>query len=249
MRILGIFISFIYRLYFGIIFFSTGIIFLPFFLLLVNGRLKYKLAFSLKKIWSKTICILVFVKVKVEGKENFPKDSAYVICPNHSSYLDIIIMYLVVPKEFAFLGKAEVLRWPIINLFFKRGIDIPVYRFSVKRLKECLVLAKTALLEGRSIAIFPEGGWQDRSKKLRRFKNGAFILALETKSAVVPITFKNNFDLFTDHSDFGGFCRPGIARVVVHKPLNPKTYIEKDLISLRNQTYHIIKKELNNEIR
>ena len=249
MRILGILISFIYRLYFGIIFFSTGILFLPLFLILVNGSQKYKFAFKLKRLWSKTICILIFVRVIVEGKENFPKDAPYVICTNHSSYLDIIIMYLVAPKEFAFLGKAEVLKWPIINLFFKRGIDIPVYRFSVKRLKECLVLAKNALLDGRSIAIFPEGGWKDRSNKLRRFKNGAFILALETKSAIVPITFKNNFDLFTDHSDFGGFCRPGISRVVVHKPLNPNTYLDKDLISLRNETYHVIKKELNNEIR
>ena len=249
MKFLGRLISFIYRLYFGIIFFSTGILFLPLFLVLVNGSRKYKFAYKLKRLWSKTICILVFIRVKVEGKENFLKYSPYVICPNHSSYLDIIIMYLVVPKEFAFLGKSEVLKWPIINLFFKRGIDIPVYRFSVKRLKECLVLAENALHEGRSIAIFPEGGWQDRSKKLRRFKNGAFILALETKSAIIPITFKNNFDLFTDHSDFKGICRPGIARVVVHKPLNPNAYIEKDLISLRNQTYHIIKKELNNEIR
>jgi len=245
MRFLGILLSFIYRLYFGIIFFSTGILFLPFFLLLVNGSLKYTFAFNLKRLWSKTICILVFVRVKVKGKENFVKGSSYVICPNHSSYLDIIIMYLVVPKEFAFLGKAEVLRWPIINLFFKRGIDIPVYRFSVKRLKECLVLAEKALKTGRSVAIFPEGGWKDRSKKLRRFKNGAFILAVETNTAIIPITFKTNFDLFTDHSDFKGYCRPGIAHVVVHEPILPNDFNDKDLISLRNKTYHTIKKELN----
>ena len=244
MRSLGVFISFFYRLYFGIIFFATGLVYLPLFIVFVNGKIKYQAAFYLKKIWARTICVLVFIRVKVVGKENFPLDHPYIICPNHSSYLDIIIMYLVVPAEFAFLGKAEVLKWPIINLFFKREIDIPVYRFSVKRLKECLVIAEQALNAQRNIAIFPEGGWQERSKKLRRFKNGAFILATQTQAPIVPITFKNNFDLFTDHSDFNGICRPGVARVIVHMPISSSADKEKDLISLRNRTYQIIKKEL-----
>ncbi|MBG16397.1 MAG: hypothetical protein CL853_08610 [Crocinitomicaceae bacterium] len=247
MRYLGVFISFFYRLYFGIIFFSTGLLFLPLFVIFVNGKIKYKSAFILKKIWAKIICVLVLIRVNVSGKNHFPNDENYIVCPNHSSYLDIIIMYLIVPNEFAFLGKAEVLRWPIINLFFKRGIDIPVYRYSVKRLKECLVLAENALYNNRSIAIFPEGGWQQREKKLRRFKNGAFILSVQSKKPIVPITFKNNFDLFTDHSDFGGFCRPGIAKVVVHNPVYPESNKEKDLISLRNKTYQIIKNELLDE--
>ena len=142
--------------------------------------------FLLKKIWAKSICILVMVRVKVKGRDNFPLDSTYIVCPNHSSYLDIILMYQIIPNEFAFLGKAEVLRWPIINLFFKRGIDIPVYRYSVKRAKECIDLSEIALNNGRSVAIFPEGGML-RSKKLRRFKNGAFSLAVQTNKPIIPI--------------------------------------------------------------
>ena len=248
MYYLGIFLSFFYRLYFGIIFLFTGILFLPLFVIFVNGKIKYDAAFVLKKTWAKVLCILVFIRVKVTGNKHFPTDLNYIICPNHSSYLDIIIMYLVVPEEFAFLGKAEVLRWPIINLFFKRGIDIPVYRYSVKRLKECLVLATEALQDNRSIAIFPEGGWQKREKSLRRFKNGAFILSTESSKPIVPVTFKNNFNLFTDHLDFTGICRPGIARVVVHEPIFPISDEEKDLISLRNQTFNVINKELSNEV-
>ena len=100
----------------------------------------------------------------------------------------------------------------------------------------------------RSVAIFPEGGML-RSKKLRRFKNGAFSLAVQTNKPIIPITFKNNFDLFTDHSDFLGVCRPGIANVTIHKPIEPSSFPEKDLISLRNHTYNVIKKELNYEAR
>ena len=243
-----IFISFFYRIYFGLIFFITGLLFLPFFITLVRGENKFKRAFVLKKIWAKSICILVLVKVKVTGRENFPINTTYIVCPNHSSYLDIVLMYQIIPNDFAFLGKAEVLKWPIINLFFKRGIDIPVYRYSIKRAKECIDLSEIALKKGRSVAIFPEGGMA-RSKKLRRFKNGAFSLAILTNKPIVPITFKNNFDLFTDHTDFLGVCRPGVAKVTIQKPVMPSSFPEKDLISLRNHTYDVIKKELNYEAR
>jgi 1-acyl-sn-glycerol-3-phosphate acyltransferase len=246
MKGIKVFISFFYRIYFGLIFFITGLFFLPLLMTFVRGESKYKTAFLLKKIWAKVICVLVLVRVKVIGRENFPTDSTYIVCPNHSSYLDIILMYQIIPNEFAFLGKAEVLRWPIINLFFKRGIDIPVYRYSIKRAKECIDLSEIALSKGRSVAIFPEGGMV-RSKKLRRFKNGAFSLSVHTNKPIIPITFKNNYDLFTDHSDFLGICRPGIANVTIHKPLDPNSFPEKDLISLRNHTYNVIKKELNYE--
>lgn len=246
MKGIKVFISFFYRIYFGLIFFITGLFFLPLLMIFVRGESKYKTAFLLKKIWAKVICVLVLVRVKVIGRENFPTDSTYIVCPNHSSYLDIILMYQIIPNEFAFLGKAEVLRWPIINLFFKRGIDIPVYRYSIKRAKECIDLSEIALSKGRSVAIFPEGGMV-RSKKLRRFKNGAFSLSVHTNKPIIPITFKNNYDLFTDHSDFLGICRPGIANVTIHKPLDPNSFPEKDLISLRNHTYNVIKKELNYE--
>ena len=246
MKGIKVFISFFYRIYFGVIFFITGLFFLPLLMIFVRGESKYKTAFLLKKIWAKVICVLVLVRVKVIGRENFPTDSTYIVCPNHSSYLDIILMYQIIPNEFAFLGKAEVLRWPIINLFFKRGIDIPVYRYSIKRAKECIDLSEIALSKGRSVAIFPEGGMV-RSKKLRRFKNGAFSLSVHTNKPIIPITFKNNYDLFTDHSDFLGICRPGIANVTIHKPLDPNSFPEKDLISLRNHTYNVIKKELNYE--
>ena len=110
----------------------------------------------------------------------------------------------------------------------------------------CIDLSEIALNKGRSVAIFPEGGMV-RAKKLRRFKNGAFSLSVQTNIPIVPITFRNNFNLFTDHSDFFRICRPGKAYVVIHKPIDPSSFPEKDLISLRNHTYNVIKKELNYE--
>ena len=50
------------------------------------------------------------IKVKTKGSEEIDFSRNYVICPNHKSDLDIILMYLIVPQDFAFIGKSELLR-------------------------------------------------------------------------------------------------------------------------------------------
>ena len=230
----------LYKVYIGVIFLTTGLLLYPFMLGMIRGENKYKNALKLKQIWSKAICILILIRVKIDFEEEFPKGQPYIVCANHASYLDIILMFLILPDDFAFLGKAEVLKWPIINIFFKRGVDIPVYRGSVKRAKECLDLADTALKGGRSIAIFPEGGMDINRHNLKRFKNGAFRLAMENKVLIVPLTFLNNWKLFSDHIDLLGSGSPGVARIKIHKAIPMDSEYYKDLISLREQTYSII---------
>ena len=72
----------------------------------------------------------------------------FIICANHKSYLDILLMYLIIDHDFAFLGKSEVLKYPVIRIFFKRGIDIHVYRASRIKAAKSLELAKSEINRG-----------------------------------------------------------------------------------------------------
>lgn len=237
-------LRFIYKLYVGIVYVFLGLVLYPFMLVFIRGRNKYKRALFFKKLWAKLLLMAAFIKVDVKGKENFPLNEPFIVCANHTSYLDIIAMYLIIPRDFAFLGKAEVLKWPIVNIFFKRGIDIPVYRNNVKRAKECIDLAAIALQENRIVAIFPEGGMENNSNKLRRFKNGAFHLAIQSGKPIVPITFVTNWKLFSDHTDLFGSASPGVAKVIIHKPIPTSDLTSKDLVNLRQETFETIKNEL-----
>ena len=156
-------------------------------------------------------------------------------------------MYLVLDQDFAFLGKSELLKWPVINLFFKRGVDIPVYRNSKTKASECLIIAEKEIKKGRSVVIFPEGGWDNAEKGMRKFKNGAFQLAIDTQCPILPVTFKNNYSLFTHHTDFSGNAKPGLAKIVMHKPIETKSLTRKELVSLRQETFNTIKNELDCE--
>ena len=189
------------------------------------------------------------IRTKTTYLTNLNIQNNYIICANHKSYLDILLMYLIIDHDFAFLGKSEILRYPVIRIFFKRGIDIPVFRGHRIKAAQCIELAKKEIKRGRSIVVFPEGGWDNAETEMRKFKNGAFKLAIETGCAILPITFKNNYDIFTDLTDLKRNSKPGLANVVVHQPIVTKNLEKKDLVSLKNKTFNIIHKELKSDSR
>lgn len=232
----------LYKIYFGLVYLCSGVLLYPYFLVVLSSSDKYRKAVKVKQVWSKIICFMCVIRVKVINKENFPSEGPFIVCANHASYLDIILMYRIIPSDFAFLGKAEVLKWPIINVFFKKGIDIPVDRSNRRKAAASLLKAKEALKQKRSLAIFPEGTMVPTPPKMIRFKNGAFSLALESNATIVPITFVNNYKLFYDHTGFFGPGRPGIAKIIVHEGIAVTD--QSDLVSLRNATYRIIKSGL-----
>ena len=241
--------SYSYFFYFIGVYIITCLILAPYIFFLVRGKNKYIRAKKVKKYWSKLILFAVGVKIKTSGFSGMKNNNNFIICANHKSYLDILLMYLIIDHDFAFLGKSEVLKYPVIRIFFKRGIDIPVYRASRIKAAKSLELAKSEINRGRSIVIFPEGGWDNSETEMRKFKNGAFKLAIDTGCPILPITFKNNYDIFKDLSDLKGNSKPGLADVVIHEPIETRKLARKDLVSLKNQTFKVIHKELTSDYR
>ena len=239
--------SYSYFIYFGLVFILFSVILAPFVFLLVNGNSKYFWAKKIKTFWARWMSASIGIKTKTTFLENLNSNNNYIICANHKSYLDIVLMYLVIDHDFAFLGKAELLKWPVLRFFFKRGIDIPVYRGSRTKAAKCIALAHQEIKRGRSVVIFPEGGWDNSETQMRKFKNGAFQLAIDTGCPILPVIFKNNYDLFTDLTDFSGNSKPGYANAVVHHPISTDQLSRKDLVTLKDKTFNVIQQELNSE--
>mgnify|MGYP003841081745 CR=1 FL=1 len=134
----------------------------------------------------KTILFLIGIRKEVHGSIPNDNNTSYIICPNHSSYLDIFLLPSMLPQHpFSFLGKAEILKYPIVRTYFK-SLNIPVYRKDKSRAGQALVQAQKAMQDGWSIVIFPEGT-RSTSRKMSRFKHGVSLLALDRKVPVVPV--------------------------------------------------------------
>ncbi len=232
----------LYKIYFALVFFlSLVVLYIPFRILLFRPR-RYHRAFRLKRAWAYFLQFASGVPMSVDRRAALPP-APYVICCNHSSYLDIIQMYNVVPEYFLFMGKYELLRWPLFNMFFK-GMNIAVNRGSHVEAAKAFRRAASALDRGTSLALFPEGTIPAFTPRMKPFKDGAFKLAIEKQVPIVPITFLDHWRLFGEPTEFMSRARPGIARAVVHPAISTKGLTMDDLVALRAQVYRTIEEPL-----
>ena len=161
---------------------------------------------------------LVGIRFKINYEEAVDWSVPYIICPNHTSILDITALTYLCPQEFSFIGKIELLKNPVTRIFFK-SIDIPVKRESKISAFKAFKRATELLKEGKSIVIFPEGKIDDEfPPMLHKFKAGAFKMAIENNIAILPVVIHNAYEtMWDDGSRFGS--KPGVIEISVLKPI------------------------------
>jgi 1-acyl-sn-glycerol-3-phosphate acyltransferase len=220
--------------------FAVGMIVLyPFFYFLLSKEKYYPAAFKLMRGWAHWIAYTSGIYESVHGYKNASKHKPCIYCANHNSYIDILLAYVFIPGYFVFMGKREIETAPLFNIFF-RGMNILVDRKSNVDAHKAFVRAGEELDKGHSIFIFPEGGIFFRGPELKRFKNGAFRLAIEKQVPIVPITYQNNFNILQTGSFFMADAHPGIARIQVHEPIETRGMTSENLVNLREQTWRAI---------
>jgi 1-acyl-sn-glycerol-3-phosphate acyltransferase len=115
--------KFLQRLYRYYFYFLIVIFFLtlyPVFYYFLKEPARHPNAQKLRKIWSQFVLTFMGVRYKVIGKEHLDRSRTYIICGNHSSHLDIVLMNAGLPLFFAFMAKAELGRIPLFGIFSGR---------------------------------------------------------------------------------------------------------------------------------
>lgn len=220
----------------------TVLILYPFFLILLLNEKYFKTGHKFIRFQAKLILFLVGIRRKIHG--NIPNDGrTYVVCSNHSSYLDILLLYAAFPKYLIFLGKKELGDVPLFNIYFKK-MNILVDRKNPKAAHEATRKAVLEMSKGRSVVIFPEGTIPKTAPKMRPFKNGAFKVAFENKIPILSVSFPNNYSLLQDKWTMDAKCRPGVANIYFHEVIEPDSKEFEDLITLREKTRELIQSKL-----
>jgi 1-acyl-sn-glycerol-3-phosphate acyltransferase len=226
--------------FYGWVLFTIVPIF-PFLLILLSRDEWYPIFFKIANAWAKTILFVMGFKMDVEGAEKIDKHKSYLFCPNHTSMIDIMLMFAISKNPFVFVGKKELKKIPVFGYIFKKS-SILVDRSSRESSRKAFEDAKNKLASGRSICIFPEGKVpSDESIVLDNFKSGAFRMAIEHKIPIVPITFYDCKKRFS-YTFFSG--SPGKLRVKIHNLIPTKNYTMEDRNKLKQQTYDVIYQSL-----
>jgi len=131
---------------------------------------------------------------KAVGLENIPADGPALIAANHESFLDDLLLPLVVPgRKVVFLAKAEYFDKWYLRWFFKGAGVIPVRRTNRSGAEAALQAGVQALREGKLVGIFPEGT-RSPDGRLYRGKTGVARMALEAQVPVIPVGIVGTFE-------------------------------------------------------
>ena len=231
----------LYRIWFSFLVIIPIIILSPILIISVSRDEWYPLFFKIARFWSKIVLIGMGFRWKIEKKQVLEKGKSYMFIANHTSMVDIMLMFVVIKKPFVFVGKKELTKIPIFG-FFYRKTSILVDRGDVKSRKAVFLSAQKRLKSGLSICIFPEGKVpDDESIVLDIFQNGAFRLSIEHQIPIVPISFYDCKKRFS-YTFFSG--RPGVLRVNVHPFINTKDLTLKDREVLKQKSFDLLYKDL-----
>lgn len=121
-------------------------------------------------------------RVRVSGRDRFPKRGPVVLVANHSSMVDGPILFGVVPRRVVFLIKQEMFRG-VAGWGLRRIGQLAVRRGEPDRAP--LLAAQKVLREGGVVGVFPEG--TRGAGDVAQAQQGAAWLARTTGAVVVPV--------------------------------------------------------------
>ena len=128
--------------------------------------------------------ILLTHPCTLEGRENIPADGKVILCCNHLSNWDPVLLLLTQPRRIAFMAKQELFRFKPLGWFLGNIFGA----FPVARGKGdtgALDAGVRAIERGDIMGIFPEGT-RSRDGRLMKFKSGATLIAARTGASVLP---------------------------------------------------------------
>lgn len=198
---------------------------------------------KVRGFWGYLSSLLSGIIYRFDIEEPIDWSRTYIICPNHTSNLDITAVSILAKNNYSFMGKEELLDGFVTGLYF-RTVDIPVNRESKMSSFRAFKKAGDRLQRGQTLVIFAEGRIPSNyPPKLEEFKNGPFRLAIELKIPIIPITSPDTWQvLWDDGIKYGS--RPGICHIFVHKPIETANLTIDDADALRDRVHDIIERKL-----
>ncbi len=130
--------------------------------------------------------------VTITGLENIPAQGPAILMPNHTSFLDSIILGVFPKRYIWFMAKNSEYRHSLLYWFLRLANSFPVrrYTYDVQAVRNAIRIVQ----QGHILGIFPEGErtWDGELLPLRY---GAIRLILALGAPVIPVGITGAYEL------------------------------------------------------
>ncbi|RZL14701.1 MAG: 1-acyl-sn-glycerol-3-phosphate acyltransferase [Pedobacter sp.] len=236
--------SAIFLLYAAIIFITLMFVALPFVLIfsailpIDTGK---RFILTILRTWAWLFSLFSFFWVATKNKVHINRSKSHIYVGNHGSYLDAIAVCLSIPQYFSALGKVEMTKVPVFGLIYKR-IVVLIDRSSKESREKSVAILKKDIANGQSILIFAEGTMNQTEKPLADFYDGAFRIAIETQTPIIPFVMINNRKLLPRKNVLN--ARPGLITTIFLPEISVKNLSLEDLPTLKKKIYDLMEEAI-----
>lgn len=236
-------LAFLYTIWVFLWFVGIYLVLFPFQFIFLQFQKTLPLAHKINFIWGKILFFLIGQRVDVDYQFKPQKGKTYVFASNHFSYWDIATMGVILPYFFAFMGKSSVQKVPMVGYMFKK-LHIKVNREEKDSRMAALNAGINTVKNGRSVVIFVEGGIVTENPPQMKLplKDGAFIMAIQNKAPIVPVTLLTNHQILWHNDNL--FQRKPI-KAIVHEAIETGSFSTTDIDFLKTKVENTIQNALN----
>lgn len=160
-----------------------------------NGKKRFSRAPARVIVSTVAAICKVLYRYEVHGRDNLIKlaeKSGVVVISNHTSYLDVVFMYLSIRPMYwpRFIARDTLFEAnPALGWIFAHIGAIPIKRDSADR--TAIKRATRMLKNGEIVAIMPEGARRGKSATQPRVHGGAALIARMGKAPILPMAVRN----------------------------------------------------------
>jgi long-chain acyl-CoA synthetase len=162
--------------------------------------------------------------LKTRGLENLPDKGPYLLCSNHQSYIDPLVLAGALPfrlfRDTYALGTSDIFgqgfmrrlaQWIRVVVLDPDANLVPAMRAGAYGLKQ-----------GHILILYPEGE-RTNTGSPTVFRKGAAILAIHTQAPIVPVAIEGFYEAWPRHEKFPKFTD---LQMVFGKPIQPPALSE-----------------------
>lgn len=226
------------------VFVAFMLLMFPFIILiqiLFKGNKAQQLSFVCLRIWAKAVAVLCLYRIRFKNREQVDTSKAYIFVCNHGSYLDAISVVLATPQAFKPLGKIEMAKVPIFGTLYKKLV-VMVDRSNAESRAKSVEALKADIAGGQSIFIFPEGTMNTSDQVLGDFYDGAFRIAIETQTPILPMVLHNARRLMPRNHPLQ--VKPGIITCEFLAPVAVSGLTLDELPQLKEKVKQLMEKHI-----